>query len=184
MTTPVPAGAARPGDERFTALFEAYAAAVHRYLTRRCSRPDADDLTAEVFLVAWRRLDDVPAEAALPWLYRTAFHVLANHRRRVVPLPIPDVPEPPADDEVADRVLDDLALQRAWLRLSPRDREVLRLAAWEGLDGAELAAALGIGVGGAGAALSRARQRLGAAWREESADDAAAGGGAGPATPA
>ncbi len=35
---------------------------------------------AETFLVAWRRLDDVPADA-LPWLYGVARRVLANERR-------------------------------------------------------------------------------------------------------
>ncbi|MEK9736104.1 MAG: sigma factor-like helix-turn-helix DNA-binding protein, partial [Candidatus Nanopelagicales bacterium] len=58
---------------------------------------------------------------------------------------------------------EDLTLRTAWQKLSPRDREVLRLSAWEGLDGSALATALGISVSGAGAALSRARAR----FREE-----------------
>jgi RNA polymerase sigma-70 factor (ECF subfamily) len=49
-------------------------------------------------------------------------------------------------------------------QLSPRDRRILLLHAWEGLDGDELAVALGISRGGADAALSRARARLRQAW--------------------
>jgi RNA polymerase sigma-70 factor (ECF subfamily) len=153
-------------SDRLTSLVDSHGAAVHRYLRRRLTTSadpyqDADDLTAEVFIVAWRR--GVPREAELPWLYAVARRVLANHRRRVVDLPLGDLSDPDgADvaDDPADLVTEDLALTAAWRRLSPRDREVLRLVAWEGLSGAELAIALGIGPGGAGAAVSRARARL------------------------
>ena len=48
--------------------------------------------------------------------------------------------------------------------LSARDRQILLLSAWEGLDGNQLAAVLGISRGGADAALSRARARLRDLW--------------------
>jgi RNA polymerase sigma-70 factor, ECF subfamily len=51
-----------PDDERearFTALFDAHREAVRAYMRRR--DPElADDVTAETFLVCWRRLDAVP----------------------------------------------------------------------------------------------------------------------------
>ena len=47
-----------------------------------------------------------------------------------------------------------------------RDRQILLLNAWEGLDGAELASVLGISRSGADAALSRARKRLREAWTD------------------
>jgi hypothetical protein len=44
---------------------------VYRYAVRR--QPDAaDDVVAEAFLAAWRRLDDIPAEAELAWLLGAA----------------------------------------------------------------------------------------------------------------
>ena len=58
-------------------------------------------------------------------------------------------------------------LSKAWKLVPDKDREVLRLAAWEGLNGKELAQALGISEGGAGAALSRARANLRKAWGQE-----------------
>jgi RNA polymerase sigma-70 factor (ECF subfamily) len=41
----------------------------------------APDVVAETFLVAWRRLDDVPADP-LPWLYGVARRVLARLSER------------------------------------------------------------------------------------------------------
>lgn len=148
-------------------LVEAHAADVRRYLYRRLTGlPDpastADELTADVLVVAWRRRADVPAGAELPWLYAVARRVLANFRRRPQEVLIADLGTLDAIDEAdpAEIVSDDAVLADAWRSLSPRDREVLRLVAWEGLDGTQLATALGISEGGAAAALSRARSRF------------------------
>lgn len=148
-------------------LFDAHAQAVRRYLVRRLGTDadplsTADDLTAEVFLVAWRRRSDVPAGAELPWLYAVARRVLANYRRRAADIPTNDIESLDAidDNDPSELVTEDLALRTAWERLSPRDREVLRLSAWEGLSGDALGVALGMSTGGAASALSRARARL------------------------
>nr|WP_239069259.1 sigma-70 family RNA polymerase sigma factor [Cellulomonas phragmiteti] len=141
-----------------------HATAVHRYVVRRVARDDAEDLTADVLTVAWRRRDDVPAGAELPWLYRTAGYVVANHRRKSRPVPVADVPEETDADDPALRAVRDETVRTVLAGLSARDREVLLLHAWEGLAGEGLAAALGIGRGGADAALSRARARLRAAF--------------------
>jgi RNA polymerase sigma-70 factor (ECF subfamily) len=170
-------------ETRLTRLFDEHAAAVRRYVRRRHAGEDTDDLVSEVFVIAWRKIDDIPAEAELPWLYRTAWNVLANQYRKPLAVVVAEVPERADEVDVADRVIEDLALATAWTRLSGRDREVLRLAAWEGLDGPALAEALGIGVGGAAAALSRARQRLTDAYRAATTDDRAPGSGSGARTP-
>lgn len=137
--------------------------AVYRYFVRRSPRQDADDLTADVFATAWRRRDDVPRGAVLPWLYRTAGFTLANHRRRALVLPLRPL-DVPADSDHAERVAAHDELSRALAQLSPRDREVLLLHAWDGLDGTELGQALGISRSGAQAALSRARAHLRDHW--------------------
>ncbi|MFS0706438.1 RNA polymerase sigma factor [Cellulomonas sp. 179-A 9B4 NHS] len=150
----------------YDALVRAHATAVHRYVARRAGGSEAEDLTADVLTVAWRRRDDVPDGAELPWLYRTAGYVVANHRRkgRPVPVPVAEVPdEPDADDPALLAVRDD-TVRTVLARLSARDREVLLLHAWEGLTGEALAAVLGTARGGADAALSRARSRLRAAF--------------------
>ncbi|GIF66315.1 hypothetical protein Ais01nite_43500 [Asanoa ishikariensis] len=74
-------------ETQFTRLMTEHGRAVLGYLTRRTEPvQDAADLMAEVFVVAWRRLDAVPAEPlqARAWLLGTARGVLANHRRRAV----------------------------------------------------------------------------------------------------
>jgi DNA-directed RNA polymerase specialized sigma24 family protein len=53
-------------DERFEELYRAHAGAVRSYVARRIGPDEADDAVAEVFLVVWRRLDDVPIDP-LPW---------------------------------------------------------------------------------------------------------------------
>lgn len=161
----------RAGDDVawFTNVVREHSTALVRYFARRGPRQDADDLAAEVFATAWRRRADVPEEAVLPWLYRTAGFTLANHRRKHVDLPVDEVPEAGAvrvreDPELS--ALFDAELRGALLSVGERDRRILLLHAWEGLDGEALAAVLGISRSGADAALSRARTRLREAWGE------------------
>ncbi|HWV77487.1 MAG TPA: sigma factor, partial [Isoptericola sp.] len=101
---------ARSGDDDavddttwFDDLFAAHAGAVHRYLVRRlpAGGADAEDLAADVLATAWRRRGDVPRGAELPWLYRTAGFVLANHRRKARPTPVAVVPDVPDDVDPA-----------------------------------------------------------------------------------
>jgi RNA polymerase sigma-70 factor (ECF subfamily) len=151
-----------PGD-RFEALFEAHHRALLAYAARRCpSLTDAEDVVADVFVVAWRRLDDVPAgDDALPWLYGVARRTIGNQRRgtarranlqaRLEQTTERPVVPPPADTEPALEALS---------RLSRDDQELLRLVAWEGLSHAEIAQALGISVNAVAIRLHRARARF------------------------
>src|SRR5918997_1405218 len=66
---------------RLRHLHEQHAAALRAYALRRSDRQTAEDLCAEVWSIAWRRIDEVP-EDALPWLFGVARRVLANERRR------------------------------------------------------------------------------------------------------
>lgn len=131
------------------------------FARRRVDDAAADDVVAETFLVAWRRLDDVPPRP-LPWLYGVAHRVLANHYRGVA-----------RRDRLATRVSavapraalpsevdGDDVVPAAFAGLSPRDREVLALAAWEELDAVEIALVLGCSPNAAALRLSRARQRF------------------------
>jgi len=153
-------------DAWFEGLFRAHATALYRYFVRRGPRDDAEDLTADVLVIAWRRRDDVPDGAELPWLYRTAGFVLANHRRKGRPVPVGDVPEEIDDADPATLALEDAEVRSVLAALSPRDRRILLLHAWEGLNGNQLAEVLGISRGGADAALSRARAQLREVWAE------------------
>lgn len=136
------------------------------YSLRRTDRgEDAADVTAETFLIAWRRLDDVPEEPETKlWLYATARRVLANHRRgdqrRTALGERLRADLAVCAPDHAGGVVVEQSLRVALATLSDQDREVLELAAWEGLQPREIADALGIGPIAARSRLSRARRRL------------------------
>jgi len=77
-------GGSVDADQRFARLYRDHYAAVLRYARRRTDLDSARDVAAETFLVARRRLPDVPADPAQaqPWLYGVARRVLANSDRR------------------------------------------------------------------------------------------------------
>ena len=149
---------------RYRALFEATFGSVQRYVDHRgVTGGRADDLVAETFVVAWRRLDDVPVDRPLPWLLTVARNLWLNQLRadqryealkRRLPRPLP-VPPPTEPDDVA-------AVRRALTALDAADREIICLVAWDGLSAAELGDALGCTPGAARVRLHRARRRLAA----------------------
>ena len=61
-------------------MFAGHHDAVRRYVVRRQSGALVDDAIADTFLVAWRRLDEIP-DWTLPWLLGVARRVLADQRR-------------------------------------------------------------------------------------------------------
>jgi len=149
-------------EARLSTLFARYYPAVFGYAARRVGRDEAADAAAEVFTVAWRRLGRVPSEPeALPWLYGVARRVVANQERaanrrlrleaRLAAGGAAAVAGP------GPTVVD---VEAALRRLGRADREVLRLAAWEELQPAEIAAVLGCSANAAAVRLHRARQRL------------------------
>ena len=161
----------REAEQRLRSLYAEHGGAVLAYgLRRGASAEDAADLVAEVFLVAWRRIGDVPGgEEARLWLYGVARHALANQRRgerrrsrlgealrehvRALPAPVVEPVDP--------------ALQRALRSLPEIDRGLLALIAWEGLTPTQAAKVLGLHPATARARLHRARGRLRRALAEE-----------------
>lgn len=151
-------------EDHFIQLYRRYQPQILAYARRRLSEEDAVEVVADTFLTAWRHLSSVPDDP-LPWLYRTAGNSAANQRRRnsrwgrLQDRVRAGSRHPMSPDPAVATVRND-TLSTALAALSEKDREVLRLAAWEGLDGAELAAALGCSLGTAKVRLHRARQRL------------------------
>lgn len=153
-------------NERFERIFREHYAAVRSYALRRAPSDTAPDVVAETFLVAWRRLDDVPADP-LPWLYGVARRVLANARRsadRSVALErrLATAAAPAGLSDPGESVGDAEIVRAALARLSERDRETLMLVAWEGLSSARAAHAAGCTRAAFAVRLHRARARLAA----------------------
>ena len=149
------------------ALFREHVAGIASYCRWRSrSRGDAEDAVAEVFMIAWRRRDDVPAgEAARLWLYQTARRVLANQARADVrrsrlneKLCAQPVAGQAEEDPLVEQVHEALAT------LDPRDREVLLLAEFEGLTPTEIGRVMHRPPVTVRVRLHRARRRFRAAF--------------------
>jgi RNA polymerase sigma-70 factor (ECF subfamily) len=145
--------------EAFCRLFDENVRALTAYARRRVAPDCVEDVVADTFVVAWRRIHEIP-EDSLPWLYGVARRVCANRiragRRQVALVSrLSRFPPAPASPEPASTPgLDALG------SLGDRDREILSLVAWEGLDAAGLAHALGCSPSTARVRLHRARRRL------------------------
>jgi RNA polymerase sigma factor (sigma-70 family) len=158
-------------ERRFDDLFASYSRDIVAYCSWRAASPsDAQDAVAEVFLTAWRRLEDVPeGDDARVWLYATARRVIANQRRssrRRSALHERLTVEATATPREHGTDRDHSLVHEALARLTPRDREVLLLAEWEGLTPAEIAAVLGCLTVTARGRLHRARSRFRARFEE------------------
>lgn len=147
-------------EARLEALFRRHYREVAAYVRRRAEPDVVEDVVAETFLVAWRRLDDVPADAR-PWLLGVARKTLATQRRSrarqhalLTRLTVAQRPaernEEPGDVGVAD----------ALARLSEKDREAVTLVAWDGLSPSEAAAVVGQSPVAFRVRLHRAKRRL------------------------
>jgi RNA polymerase sigma-70 factor (ECF subfamily) len=165
----------RLAEDRFRRLYAAHVREVLAYALRRTAdAEDAADAVAETFLVAWRRLSEVPpGEGTRPWLYGVARRTLANQRRgedrrhRLAQRLRGDLAAAAARSPAEDH---DDRFRSALESLCPDDREILRLSAWEELSPSQAARVLGISAIAARSRLHRARRRLGRALAERRPD--------------
>lgn len=160
------------GDQRaFSELYERHARAIYNYLFRRLADwSDAEDLTAVVFLEAFRRRSEVVVVEGklLAWLYGIATNVLRNRRRalwrnrhlvaQLARQPRAEVtPDVAARSEAAEQMRS--VLKRV-AKLPHQQQDVIALCVWSGLSYEEAAAALGVPIGTVRSRLSRARASL------------------------
>ena len=111
--------------ECFALLFDRHAPAIHSYVARRLGPDAADDLTAEVFLIAFqrRRAYNTAYADARPWLYGIATNLVGRRRRdevRLLRAIARSSGNSPAES-VAEQVTDRVAAQalRGRARVSP-----------------------------------------------------------------
>ena len=177
----IAASVARP--ERFEAIFDRHASAIHRYLRRRVGDQVAEELTAETFANALhsRRQFDSSHPSALPWLYGIAVNLIRMHarserRRQRANRRLGQTSFHPAStSEIEDRVDAHAlapALSAALEALSRDQREVLLLHAWAGLSPAEIAEALSISGATVRKRLHRARARAAEGLKRHGQDTA------------
>jgi RNA polymerase sigma factor (sigma-70 family) len=168
----------RERRRRFDDLFAAYSSDIVAYCGWRAdSASDAQDAVSEVFLTAWRRLEELPeGDAVRVWLYAAARKVIANQRRssrRRVALHerlAVEAASRPHEQPASTREMS--LVHEALRRLSPRDREVLLLAEWEGLSPAQIGRVVGCLAVTARGRLHRARRRFRTVFEQLAAGEA------------
>lgn len=152
----------------FAEFYKRHFRHIYAYCLRRISPDRVDDAVAEVFLVAWRRIDDVPAgEAAMPWLYGVAYKVISTiwrgrtrqHRLHEKLAGAEITPMTGTEDFVVTAEEAAQALE-ALSRLKSTDQEILRLSVWEELPQADIAIVLGISVGAVKQRAHQARKHI------------------------
>ena len=169
-----------PADDeaRFVEIYRRHGKVLQAYCARRTAGSQVADAVAETFLVAWRRIDQIPdGDATLPWLYGVAYRVLSHqwrHKARSQRLVarlrgVADV-EILAPDVVLVRNEEYRAVLTASSRLRPIDQEILRLTLWEELSHAEVAMVLGIESSAAKQRAHRARRNLAAEYQRLTKD--------------
>lgn len=155
-------------EARFREIYDAYSGAILAYAARRTAGAhDAADVLADTFVVAWRRIEEVPAgDDARPWLYGVARRVLANHhrsrrrRRGLDERLAKDVADLIDEAGAPGSDLEGGAVAAAFGELSDGDRELLTLLAWDGLARDEIAVVVGCTRAALRLRLHRARARF------------------------
>lgn len=155
-------------DTRLEAMYRAHAREVHAYCLRRTSREEAKDATSDVFLVAWRRIDDIPAgDEALPWLLGVARNVLANRSRSVrrrgrlfAKASQFYEDEAPGPEPQLVRREEHRQLMSALAALPEKDQEILRLVEWEGLSRQQVAEMLFVSKAAIDKRMARAYKKM------------------------
>ncbi len=153
--------------ERFRILYNDLYDDLWRYVQRRSiNTEEARDTLSEVFLVAWRRLEDIPAgnEARL-WLFGVARNLVKTSwrkRKRSGDLLI-RIGSEMSTRVTTDEELDNsgvLKIVKALQFLSENDQEILRLLAWENLSHKEISVVIGCSENAVAIRIRRARVRL------------------------
>jgi RNA polymerase sigma-70 factor, ECF subfamily len=147
--------------EQMEELFRLHYAAVVAYVRRRAPAESTDDVVAETFLIAWRRLERIPAES-LPWLLAVARNVIATQRRGALRRHALHLRLRSAAVETVEQpgVHEQGPVAAALTSLSEKDREALTLIAWDGLRPSQAAAVLGESPTTFRVRLHRAKRRV------------------------
>jgi RNA polymerase sigma-70 factor (ECF subfamily) len=161
------------GDgQAFAELYERHARTIYNYLFRRLADwSEAEDLTAVVFLEAFRRRGDVVVVEGklVPWLYGIATNVLRNRRRalwrhRSLLAQLASQPRANVAPDIAARAEAASQMRSTLKRIAAlplKQQDVVALCIWSGLSYEEAAAALSVPVGTVRSRLARARAALG-----------------------
>jgi RNA polymerase sigma factor (sigma-70 family) len=156
-------------QQRFVGLYDSCYRRVLAYAVQHVDASVAEDVASETFLIAWRRLADVP-DPPLPWLLAVArnllrqqYGALARQRRLETRITALTSAQDLHAWDAAEHVIDRATAAEALAALPRDDVEALTLTTWHGLSPAEAAAVVGCSPRAFTVRLSRARRRLASA---------------------
>ncbi len=157
-------------EEWFRAAYQQSYQPVVTYLRRRIPLNDVEDVLSVVMTRVWQTRDTIPPhllESPLPWFFGVAHNVVNEYFRSSARRSAHETLMDPSDvtdgagtADVAEGVAENSRVKAALAQLSDADRDVLLLAAWEGLTTVELASALQVTSAAARVRLHRARTRF------------------------
>lgn len=154
-------------ERRFRELFASTYTDLLRFVERRTQPSQAEDVVADAYLVAWRRLADLPVDLgdARAWLFGVARRTMmqqvrGEQRRNALAVRIAKVSPMTLTASDADLVAQRLDVAQAWSQLSAVHQEALALTIWDGLDTSQAATVLGISPVAYRLRLSRGRRAL------------------------
>ena len=148
--------------EEFNSVFRALLPEVSKFLARRVDQSDAEDIASDLFELAWSKRTQIPAGMELPWLYKSARYLISNHHRKTSGRSriFSTLQEPVAAPSAESIAVADITLAQAWGSLAAKEREILALWSFEGLEVSQIAEVLEISENAANVRLSRARSSL------------------------
>jgi RNA polymerase sigma-70 factor (ECF subfamily) len=152
-------------DETFSGFYQRTARPLWAYLARVSGNAAlADDLLQESYLRLLSATFVADGEIACRrYLFRIATNLLRDHWRRPVSAPLEELPESAlaaGDSRVAERIDSQALLGHAFMRMRPRERQLLWLAYAEGSSHREIAQITGLGSTSISLLLFRARRKL------------------------
>ncbi len=149
-------------EQEFNDLFRSYLSETSRFIARRTKAEDVEDLAADLFALARQKSDSIPKGLELPWLYKSARYLISNHNRKNQGRTsiLATLQEPQSAPSAESIALADIELAEAWKGLSTKEKEILSLWAFEGLEPKQLAVALEKSENACAIALSRAKSKL------------------------
>jgi RNA polymerase sigma-70 factor (ECF subfamily) len=144
--------AAVAGDSRaFARLYDQHVDRIYRHVLYRIgNRTDAEDVTQQVFLQAWRAIARYERRTTpfVAWLLTIAHNAVVNFFRRArttnpIDVELPMVGRWGDPEAETTALLEQVAVRRAILRLKPDQQQVILMRFVENIDFADIAAVLG-----------------------------------------
>ena len=158
------ARAAAGDTAAFERIYRRHAGRIHGLVRRMMGPAEADDVTQEIFVRAWRKLELFRGEAAFStWLHRLAVNVILARRQQAVRHHERfGAEEPPHERRPGRRDTTGLRmdLEAAMARLPEGARRIFVLHDVEGYTHEEIGALLGVAPGTSKSQLHRARMTL------------------------